>query len=33
LFPDGIQSGELERRLVTGARPIEHLDFQSRAFW
>jgi len=29
---DGIQSGELERRFVTGARAIEHFDFQSRAF-
>jgi hypothetical protein len=32
-FSDGIQSGELERRFVTGARPIERVDFQSRTFW
>jgi hypothetical protein len=31
-FSDGIQSGELERRLVAWARPIDYADFQSCAF-
>lgn len=30
-FSDGIQSGELERRIVDGTRLIEHADFQSSA--
>ena len=32
-FSDGIQSDEMERRFATGAHAIEHVDFQSRAFW
>jgi hypothetical protein len=32
-FSDGIQSGELERRVVAGAGAIEYVDFQLRAFW
>ena|SRR5882762_11094782 len=32
-LPDAIQSGELERRFLAGALPIEHSDFQPRAFW
>src|SRR5260370_9014076 len=31
-LPDAIQSGELERRFLAGALPIEHADFQLCAF-
>jgi len=32
-LPDPIQSGELELRFLAEALPIEHADFQPRAFW